>query len=887
MAAKRLSLPTFPLTLIVALAIWMSRGALTPASQQTRGPRYGLLPSPLWLAVAAVLVWIAIRIAASSAGPLARRVGIAGLAALLLLPWLPIPVPPAFLVWTGPLATWLWILIAVALAAPSLWRHAPASVEPIAADPRRAPVLAASIAAAAYLIGAWQISPVLPAGDEPHYLVIAQSLLTDHSLKIENTHRRGDYHAYYNGPLKPDYLRRGADGEIYSVHAPGLPVLVLPVFAALGYPGVVAFLALCSAAATALVWLLAFRATGDASASWFGWAAVAFSAPFFFHAFAVYPDAPAAALVSAGLLTMIDGPRASNGRLLLTGIALSLLPWLHTRYALLAAVLGGLILARQRFDGGLFRRAAAFLAVPLLVAACWLGFFFVIYGTPDPRIAYGGVSQTSLSNIPRGIIGLLIDQQYGLLPVVPVFACAALGLWTMLRRATRTAVELLLVVVPYALAVASYGMWWGGYSSTARFLVPIVPVCAIPAAYWFHTRGRLPRVLGIGILAIGMLATFTMAAVDRGALVLNFRDGASRLLRYLSPAVDLTTGVPSVFQTDPGIALLHALVWIAALSFAIAAAVWVARRAGAASTATVTVAAGLAAAVAAMASLTIVWRSNHAIPLTPGRGVPIFLQHDDPDRSAIAVRLSPFQRVPMQELAARLTLADVVPASRDRDDVFARLMHVPAATYAIEATLSGEGAGRITLTVDRELGTAWTWDLAGAHGVWRREFTLPVTAPSLAIDGDTAARLAISRLTLRPVTVPGSRERAAESEPDHVARYGPALVALMDGRAYMERGGTWVGGGASADLVIAPDNRSSIALFVRNPPVDNHVTIEGSGWRRELAMKAGEERTVDIPVDRARGAARVRVTAERGARPTDFEHGSTDARLLGCWIETR
>src|ERR1041385_1795816 len=116
MAAKRLSLPPFPLTLIVALAIWMSRGALTPASQQTRGPRYGLLPSPLWLAVAAVLVWIAIRIAASSAGPLARRVGIAGLAALLLLPWLPIPVPPAFLVWTGPLATWLWILIAVALA---------------------------------------------------------------------------------------------------------------------------------------------------------------------------------------------------------------------------------------------------------------------------------------------------------------------------------------------------------------------------------------------------------------------------------------------------------------------------------------------------------------------------------------------------------------------------------------------------------------------------------------------------------------------------------------------------------------------------------------------------------------------------------------------------
>jgi hypothetical protein len=147
-------------------------------------------------------------------------------------------------------------------------------------DPRRGPRLAAAIAACAYLAGAWQVFPRLPSGDEPHYLVITQSLLADHDIKIENNHSQGDYHAYYAGPLKPDYLRRGLNGEIYSIHAPGLPALIAPVFALAGHPGVMTALALVSGGATALAWLAAWRITHSAAASWFGWATVALSVRF-------------------------------------------------------------------------------------------------------------------------------------------------------------------------------------------------------------------------------------------------------------------------------------------------------------------------------------------------------------------------------------------------------------------------------------------------------------------------------------------------------------------------------------------------------------------------------------------------------------------------------
>ena len=179
---------------------------------------------------------------------------------------------------------------------------------------------------------------MLPSGDEPHYLVIAESLLRDGDLRIENNHASRGYLAYVDGELKPDYLRRGRDGQIYSIHAPGLPALVLPAFAAAGYPGVVLFLALLSAAGAALAWRAAFEVTKDVAAAWVGWAAVALSAPFFFQAFTVFPDAPAAVIVMGVVYALVrEGWLTSAGRLAIVGAALAALPWLHTRYALIAA----------------------------------------------------------------------------------------------------------------------------------------------------------------------------------------------------------------------------------------------------------------------------------------------------------------------------------------------------------------------------------------------------------------------------------------------------------------------------------------------------------------------------------------------------------------------
>jgi hypothetical protein len=414
---------------------------------------------------------------------------------------------------------------------------------------------------------------------------------------------------------------------------------------------------------------------------------------------------------------------------------------------------------------------------------------------------------------------------------------------------------------------------------------------AIPAAAWFQaSRGPAGRVLGLGGLAVSLLVTVTIAAVDRGTLLYNIRDGASRLFIWLSPLVDLPTGMPSLFRNEPLTALGQAAVWLGAIGLTALAGARIARRG--ASTSIVATGIGLAAAFTGMLALSIVWRSNHAVRLTPTTGSVALLGIYDPDSHQIAIQYEPLKRLPLGDVAPRLTLASAVPKSRASSspigDPLIRVPHPPTATYAVEVALSEPGAGTVSVTVDRRFGPAWTWDLTGARGFWRREFSLPVATASMLVDGDAAARRTIDRLAVRALDVMPPRDRLTDIEPWHVARYGPAVVFLMAGHAEMEPGGTWVAGEASADFVIAPDaGGASIHLFVRNAPIDNRVTLDAGQWHRELTMKPGDERLIEIPVPSNRTAVLLRVSAARGGRPTELESGSTDSRLLGCWIETR
>ncbi len=601
------------------------------------------LLAPWWLlplSIAAVLAAIRVlRLSPREQSPLFGS-------AIVILPWLPFPVPAAALLWTGPFMVAVWGVVVVGRP-----RRTAAAVIAVAGSPirvahRSSPRRSRSRCTAASAV--W-LSPILPDGDEPHYLILAQSLIKDGDLRIENNHRRGDYLEYSLNAAAPDYLRRGTNGEIYSIHAPGLAVLIAPAMWLFGYAGVVAFLGLIAALSTALVWYVAYGATGSAASAWFGWACCALTTPFFFQATEVFPDGIAATCLLLGTIPLWDGLKArplpdsatrtttsNTWRWILSGASLAILPWLQTRLAVLAIAAAVLVCLRVRSR----RQLLAFAVVPMIGAALWFGFFVVVYGTPNPTAPYGPYTQTSVVNLLRGFPGLLFDQQFGLIPNAPVYGFVLVGVIAATLKLRRWGWETIALTVPYMTAVGTYQMWWGGTSVPARLLAPITLVLGVAAArVWQGVQTRGTKTLGLLALVASVVITFTLLGPDHGRLLLNFRDGISLWLEWANDLVDLPKGLPSLFHDDPARLWLKVAIWGAtAVTLLIALRVTPSKR-------LCSWQSTWCAAAAVMIAFTLAWHVDGAQPLTPETAQLNLLRHAH----------DPIARVRFQRVACRTT----------------------------------------------------------------------------------------------------------------------------------------------------------------------------------------------------------------------------------------
>jgi hypothetical protein len=71
-------------------------------------------------------------------------------------------------------------------------------------------------------------------GDEPHYLVMAQSLWSDGDLDLSDEYGNLEHSAFYPTRLDPHVSPNSPPGRLYSLHGAGLSLLVLPGYALAG-----------------------------------------------------------------------------------------------------------------------------------------------------------------------------------------------------------------------------------------------------------------------------------------------------------------------------------------------------------------------------------------------------------------------------------------------------------------------------------------------------------------------------------------------------------------------------------------------------------------------------------------------------------------------------
>lgn len=882
--------PVAGAALIAAAAAWLSQGSLAFAA--AGGSRIGLLPLSISAFALALLAVAFVLFIARRGGSMTP----AWLLLLIVIPWLPIPLPPVLLMWSSRMGIFVACAAALAMIVSLPW-HA-------TMFPRGAPT-AAVLAFAICAIAAWQTAASRPGGDEPSYLVITQSLLLDHDLKIENNHRRGDYRAYFPGELPPDFIQRGRDGQIYSIHAPGISVIVAPAFAIAGYRGAVVLLLCLAALSSALAWQLAWLITGDRAAAWFGWAAAILSTTAIFQSFSIYPDGVGGLLVLTGIWAIVRaGREARDGTSrmlpwLLHGAALAMLPWLHSRFAILAGTIGALVLLRLPATRDPAAKAVAFLAVPAVSALAWIAFFIAIYGRPDPTAPYGTSDIGSFAYIPSGITGILFDQRFGALAYSPVLAFAIAGLVVMLRRPPyrRLALELLFIVVPYMLAFSNYAMWWGGASAPARFLMPIVPALAIPAAVaWTAIERRATRATALGSLAFSLIAVGVVVFAADGRLAYNTRDGFAQWLDWLNRSVQLSAGVPVWFRRgDPAffsrsgdlVFARDIAIWMLALVGAWLAVRRVDRTPRLRNRGVLAAVAAAAFAVAAMAATTVLWTLHGAEGAAADEAQFALLRRISREPRFIAFHLDPPSAIDARQLAAALRIEAPRSTARGCAGNFDRplfsLPPLPAGRYRLR--LRAQNASGLLLI-----------------GIGCDQFSLvtePLTAPPRAIDldfpvdirrlmvrGDEEARQTVRSLAIEPLSLVPADARLSSASARHGVRYGTTSAFFLDDALFAEPESFWVGGSRSGSVVLKPDEgRAAATLLLRNAPVQNRLQIRAGGWRDDLQLGPGEERRVEIPLDTARGATLITFTSSSGFRPSDVDPKSRDGRFLGVWVK--
>jgi hypothetical protein len=736
--------------------VWCACGHVAVAGGAAN-PRL-VIPAPWWHFVLGCL--------GAALVPGFRRDPRLALPALLsTIPWWPVTLSDVALIWTGPMA-WVPILLAAGAALldqpPGVAATNAAPPAAVTGPPRSSTWLAAALTTILILAAGWSASPRVPGGDEPHYLAIAASLLRDHDLRIENNHHDPDFVAAF-GDLKPDFVKRGRDGEIYSIHAPGVAALVAPAFAVAGYRGAQATIIALTAWTGALVWAIGWRVTRDPRAAWFAWAAVAGCVTFLLQGFMVFPDAPGAFAVAAGvwlIVRLADAQdRVSPRALLAASVALAALPWLHTRFSVLAAGLGMVIAWQILADQAhpmreRLRRLGVFAAVPAIAALAWFGYFQTIYGTPNPAVPYGdtsGPDGTHLAYAPGGLTGLFFDEQFGLFVYAPVLVVALLGFSRLAKdRLGRATLAMAAVSAAYLVIAATYWMWWAGVPATpARLVTATLPMFAVALARCWSARPDR-RAAFVMLLGLTLVLSLIVIGLDRAAFAWNVRDAQARWLQWLGPVVNLRRGWPSFFwRLDPGKAvselpfLTHVLVWVLVA--------WGGWRLIVRPRRPARVALGVAwyLLLTVTFGVGLGWPMTKGSSLDPARAQFAVLREIANGRQAFRVDTWSVRRVASPGGIMRITPPESGP---EGTRAWAMWEDVPAGTYQAHLSLTRPRAGHVRVTFGAESVSPETIDLQ-ALSEQTFSIVVPPGADRLSIELDDGLQAVLRRVELEPLTL--------------------------------------------------------------------------------------------------------------------------------------
>lgn len=332
-------------------------------------------------------------------------------------------------------------------------------------------------------------------GDEPHYLLIADSISRDGDLNVRNNYEDdaaglgkerilqvADWKQHLGGHLQ----QRG--GVLYSKHEAGLGLLVALPFALYGSAGAKFTMVFLLGLTPFLFFWVARRIVGHS-----GWAllivlTMSIGLPCSLASIHIYAD------MLAGLLILVAaeciyrewkaGPsERSVGRILLMVFALFLLPWLKVAYVLPVGICVAVALAVQ-LTKGMSRESVKYACLSAIPALSILLFFFYL------KSLFGYFSHPNMGTTRIGLLALNsllrlhVDVCHGIFFQQPLLLLGVIGFTSLLRRDWRFGLFLLLLygslIGPNATVIGGCtGFCPMGRYTWSTYPLWIYPVCTL------------------------------------------------------------------------------------------------------------------------------------------------------------------------------------------------------------------------------------------------------------------------------------------------------------------------------------------------------------------------------------------------------------------------
>jgi hypothetical protein len=335
-----------------------------------------------------------------------------------------------------------------------------------------------------------------PSGDEPHYLIISQTLLKYHSLNVMLDYSNGDYHVFYPMNIDP-HLSLGAHGQLMPLHSIGAPVLWLLPFSLLGRLGAVLFISLLSVLIILNIYKFLVTMNIGANYAFIVSLAYAFASPVFIYSHLTFIE-PVGALFCLYVLRKILQSELMPIEVLVSSILLAILPWVHIRFAYFELVLFFALLYKiyEQYQLKHFKYYVYLLLPVIILFVAYELYTYTFWGTFNPA----AIEMNDIHNHSRpfvispltGIVGAFLDQQYGFLINFPIFLLLLPGIVLAVKnKYTRYNLLMLLLSVPYLLICTSFNNWTGGWSPPARLIFVLLPLYSFYLAYALQQIGTL------------------------------------------------------------------------------------------------------------------------------------------------------------------------------------------------------------------------------------------------------------------------------------------------------------------------------------------------------------------------------------------------------------